>query len=1173
MYVYVRCCGIARASSLFGSRRSARTAVRSMGDAAAAFEWLGPAEAVLKRPDMYVGSIEPQDEQELLFEEPAGDDALVFTSWTMSPIFRKIFDEVFVNALDAATRDESLRRIDVAFDMTTGEIAVENDGRGIPVLPFKSTGRTIPEVVFSELNAGSNFEDVGKRLGGGRNGVGVVCANVWSTRFVVEVHDPEQQLKFTQRFEHNMKTRSAPQVQKTTKRRGSVAVSFVPDYQRLGIDLQRDAPLLRKCLVTRCREGAVCVRRGVSVFFGGTKIPDSVAQYAAAILGTPAQELVKDEAGSPASACLTVVFGRRQRAQEGSGALGFVNGVRCCQGTHIRHVTDKLVRAAQAKIKDVAHVRPQTVKEVIGVVVVARIPDPAFSGQAKEALTTAAKSFGFCYEELSARAVSKLQKQGLFDEIARRETARDIASSVRKTQVPRSKDVLIDKYDAAIECRTNPQECTLILTEGDSAKALVVAGLTVVGRERFGVFPLRGVPLNVRNVPMKKCLDNKEISNVLKILNLAPGRSLEGLRYGRIAIMSDQDLDGSHIAALIINFVHCLLPGILDQKPDFLCRIVTPLLRATHQRTGDVRSFFCQQELDAWLETPESKSGAYKLKYYKGLGTNSAAEAKAIFSKLEEHTVTLAPSERTDDLVMRFFDESRVAERKQMLTADYDPKRCVDYSQRKVAIDRFLEDEVVHFSQYHVRRALASAIDGLTPARRKVLFYFLGAGGAKEVRVAQAAAGVSQKTCYHHGEASLVECIVGVAQDHVGTNNVALLEPIGQFGSRHDKPSVHAAARYIYTKVAPIAKCLFPAEDNAVLTHLEEEGTQVEPAHYVPVLPVVLLNGAAGIGTGFSTSVPCFSLQSLCAAARAIIAGAADVPPLVPHNEGFKGRLEITAKGVQSTGTFEREDDTTLVVTELPIGRWTESFMTELKESGGAGATSSKVLPPPASVQNLSTDTAVRVRIAFTEPISGLSDEQIASALKLSTSVSSTHMYLFDHNGKLKKYGSFAEIVREHAAARLDLYDKRKAYMLAELQRKCHALAQKIKFVKLVVDGVLVFRGQDEAQITQELRDVHAFEENMLDQLMDMPFRSCTAAQITKLQAEEAKCREAAAALEAKTRGDLWEEDIAQVERAHADYLAQHRKRYAAAATASARRPAAAASSSGRKRKAPPICK
>ncbi len=1095
-----------------------------MAASAETFAWLSPAEAILRRPDMYVGPAEPREETELLF----GDDGQAqLRTWTLSPVLAKIFDEVFVNALDAASRDDTLRRVEVSVS-AAGDVVVLNDGCGIPVEPFKDSERFIPEVVFSEVNAGSNFEDAGRRLAGGRNGVGVVCANVWSTAFEVEVFDGAK--RFHQRFGANMTWRSEPEVTPARRRRGQVRVAFRPDYARLGLELPRDGELLRALLRTRCREGAVCVRPGVAVHFEGAKLPDSLASYAEALFG--AAPVAREEAGRTGGPQMLAALCRR--GPDAPECVAFVNGVRCSSGTHVRHFQERLGRAVQSKAPGGLRVRPQTVREVLGLVLVCRVPDPAFASQGKESLTTPPRGFGFAYEALSATALGKLQRTGALEEIFRRETDRDVGLSLRKTQQPRSRDVLVEKYDAALWSRSDPLSCTLILTEGDSAKALAVAGLSVVGRERFGVFPLRGVPLNVRNVPLKKSLDNKEIANVLRILNVAPGRSPENLRYGRLAIMSDQDLDGAHIAALVVNCVQHLLPDVLAAHPDFLCRIVTPLLRATHGRSGEVRSFYSQQELDAWLAGPEREG--YRLKYYKGLGTNSTREAKEIFADLERHTVALRPSDATPAALSKFFDDGRVQDRKAMLTEGYDASLCVDYAQDAVDIDAFLDREVVHFSRMHVRRALPSALDGLTPARRKVLFYFLGLPPGREVKVAQAAAGVAQKTAYHHGEASLVECIVNCAQEHVGTNNAALLEPLGQFGSRHDRPSVHAAARYIFTRASPLARALYPAEDLPVLEHAVEEDERVEPVRYVPVLPVVLLNGATGIGTGFSTSVPSFSLKSLCAAARALLRGEAP-PALQPHFEGFAGAVELTAKGVATRGAFEREDDCTLVVTELPVGRWTEALLSELKAEGGP-----KGLPPVTAVANLSTDAEVRVRVTFAESVAERSDEALSAALRLASTVPATFMHLFDGQERLRLYGDYEAVLREHAAARLELYARRREHQLVELRARAAVLEQRVAFVRHVVAGALVLRGQSEAELVARLLELGlpplpTASGPSHEHLLGMSFRGATAEQIQKLEAEVERQRAAVQELEALGPGDLWERELQAVEAAHARYL------------------------------------
>jgi DNA topoisomerase-2 len=187
------------------------------------------------------------------------------------------------------------------------------------------------------------------------------------------------------------------------------------------------------------------------------------------------------------------------------------------------------------------------------------------------------------------------------------------------------------------------------------------------------------------------------------------------------------------------------------------------------------------QDFRAWQACTEVT--AWNLKYYKGLGTSSSKEAREIFRALEQHTITLSPDAEAQDTLGKFYDEARVAERKVMLTENYDAKLSVDYSRSECSITEFMLSEHIHFSHYSIYRALPSAIDGQTPSRRKALFYFLASSKNQEVKVAQAGAGVAQRTMYLHGETSLVETLVGLAQDYVGTNNVALLQPLGQFGS------------------------------------------------------------------------------------------------------------------------------------------------------------------------------------------------------------------------------------------------------------------------------------------------------------------------------------------------------------------------------------------------------
>merc|ERR1740123_507742 len=181
----------------------------------------------------------------------------------------------------------------------------------------------------------------------------------------------------------------------------------------------------------------------------------------------------------------------------------------------------------------------------------------------------------------------------------------------------------------------NGKECSLILTEGDSAKALAVAGLSVIGRDRFGVFPLRGKLLNVRDVTQKQVAENKEIMSIVKILGLQFGHKgdFDKMRYGSIMIMADQDYDGSHIKGLLINFFHYWWPELL-QNGGFVKEFVTPIVKAT--KAGEVQTFFTQNEYEAWKEENDGGKG-WHIKYYKGLGTSTAAEAKEYCKGIRKH--------------------------------------------------------------------------------------------------------------------------------------------------------------------------------------------------------------------------------------------------------------------------------------------------------------------------------------------------------------------------------------------------------------------------------------------------------------------------------------------------------------------------------------------------------
>jgi len=162
-----------------------------------------------------------------------------------------------------------------------------------------------------------------------------------------------------------------------------------------------------------------------------------------------------------------------------------------------------------------------------------------------------------------------------------------------------------------------------------------------------------------------------------------------------------------------------------------------------------------------------------------------------------------------------------------------------------------------------------------------------------EIKVAQLSGYVAEHSAYHHGEVSLQQTIVSMAQHFVGANNISLLLPIGQFGTRIMGGKDSASARYIFTSLSPVTRTIFHEADDAVLTYLEEEGQSIEPNYYLPIIPMSLVNGAEGIGTGWSTFIPQHDPRQIVRNIRNLMQGK-ELETMHPWYKGFMGTIELT---------------------------------------------------------------------------------------------------------------------------------------------------------------------------------------------------------------------------------------------------------------------------------------
>jgi len=697
-------------------------------------------------------------------------------------------------------------------------------------------------------------------------------------------------------------------------------------------------------------------------------------------------------------------------------------------------------------------------------------------------------------------------------------------------------------------------ECTLILTEGDSAKALAVAGLSVIGRDKWGVFPLRGKVLNVRDATLKQMMANEEIQNLIKIIGLDLNKEydaeLKGLRYGSIMIMADQDADGSHIKGLLINLIHAWWPS-LARLPGFLKEFFTPIVKARRGRSETC--FYTMPEYEAWKKETENGKG-FKIKYYKGLGTSTSKEAKEYFSALETHKLQYRHQGVEDDRAIDLaFNKKRADDRKEWINC-YKDGDAVDHSRDSVTYADFVNKELVCFSRYDVMRSIPCFVDGMKPGQRKILFATFKRNLRSDVKVAQLAGYVAEHSAYHHGEASLQGTIVGMAQNFVGSNNINLLVPSGQFGTRLQGGKDHASARYIYTRLEPITRTIFHPDDDPLLEFQAEEGQSIEPRWYIPVIPMALVNGAEGIGTGWSTSLPNFNPRDIIAMLRKLIKKQSPGSALQPWYRGFKGSIvpNQDKSGFEVAGIAKKVANNQIDITELPVKKWTQDykeFLGKMAEAEGDSARG-KI----DDIKEFHTENTVHFSIHGTvDQIKALEHEGLEKALNLRGKLATTNIVFFDADGKIKKFASVQEMLDEFFKLRMRYYVKRKEYHVDRLQKEKNLIDAKVRFILMVIKGEIVVSKRKRDELIAELKSkgfkpyndivgkgrAEAEEEEPkptgkeakepksgFDYLLGMPLWSLTYERVEDLRKQAKEKTQELTDLQNTTPETLWERDL-----------------------------------------------
>jgi DNA topoisomerase-2 len=1118
------------------------------------YKRLSHRDHILELPDTYIGSVETHEESRWVFDSET--KKMAYKKVNFNPGFYKLFDEIVVNARDALIRSQTekdklpVKHISVRIESEECQpftIVVENDGDGIPVVEHTEYKVWVPELIFGHLLTSGNYNKEEEKIVGGKNGYGAKLANIFSKSFTVESHDVKAGLKYVQTWAEHMSTCSKPSVTKHKASKGMCRITFTPDLTRFtNLDIED----MMKVLHTRAIELAALAGKEVKVSWNGEVIPTNTFEKFTHLF-------VKDEASIAHEKCsdrweIAAVLTRTLFEDEDSNDerhVSFVNGVNTKKGgkhvdTVTKHVLSDFCEIAKKKKVDV---KPSQLKDSVLFFVNATIVNPSFESQTKECLTTPANKFGSTFK-CSPKFAETLVKMGLLDEAQAILEAR-MAKEAKKTDGAKKKTIRgIPKLEDALWAGTaKSAECTLILTEGDSAATSAISGLKVVGREAWGVFPLKGKMLNVKDISQIKFNQNEELTAIKKILGLEQGKkytSVKDLRYGRVMVMADQDLDGAHIKGLLMNLFHTEWPSLM--KIGFICSLATPLLKAT--KRNEVLSFYSAPEFEIWKES-EGEEGlkGWKFKYYKGLGTSTPAEAREWFEHL--HEIKYKWDDATDESVSLAFSKKRSDDRKKWL-GTYDAKRMATPApDGSLGFSRFIHDELIHFSNADNLRSLPHLMDGLKPSQRKILFGCLKRGLKQEIRVAQLAGYVSEHAAYHHGEASLNSTIVGMAQTFVGSNNINLLVPIGQFGSRLLGGKDSASPRYIHTHLEPIVEKIFKKEDQAILNHTEDDGLIVEPDTYLPVIPLLAINGCVGIGTGFSTDIPPHHPLSITKMLKDRLQGTVKSLKgltLQPWWFGFRGTIVATNEDTWITKGLYSFDDSkrSITITELPVGTWTKDYKVFLDElaSGDKSGLGDDGKPILKSFDDLYDDDSVNFVLYFEpdyyEDIKADQNE-FEKRFKLTTSWRLSNMTCFDDQMRIVKFSSIGDMVEAFFGPRLTAYEKRRQHEMARLEREALEADAKARFLKAILDGSLELRGASDEEIVggMQVNDLPPLsnpekpdEVDSYDYLLRLRMDRVKASAVTEAERAVLQARMAYEALRDTTASALWLKDLADFE-------------------------------------------
>ena len=1095
-----------------------------------------PIEHILLRPDMYVGSSKlRQLEEYVANKDDSGQYYISKQLISSSPAILRIFVEALSNAIDNVERskktDTLCTYIKINIDKDSGETSISNDGDIVPIEKNEEENCYNHTMIFGQLLTGSNYDDEEERIISGRNGLGIKLCNVFSSYFSVEGCDPVTQQIFFQSWTNNMRQTTGPVIKKTKLTKGYTKVTWIPDFTQFGIDKYTDDIIN---LYTRYILDAAMLSK-VKIYLNKELLPYNNLQKYSTLYQNISDEKLYIKTNN--SEVLLSPYSEFQ-------AISFVNGVYTkLGGQHVNSWIESIFRPLLSKInkKGKPLLNIKDIKQFFRIFVVATVINPEFDGQNKFKLE-------------APEIKTKISKNNI-DSILKWNVINDIEDIIRskemmvmkKSERKKKGFTKINGLDPANNAGTkNSYKCTLVLCEGLSAKSYVVAGIEKgvydkKGRDWFGIYPLRGKLLNVRNAVPTAISKNAVITDIIQTLGLRHDidyrieENYKTLRYGKVMVTTDADVDGIHIEGLLMNLFHSLFPTILLRQTPYIVSMKTPIVRVFGKKGEKDLLFYDERKYHNFVSQTDKK---FKAKYYKGLGTTKPSDVPDTFGlKMVEYK----HDDDTNFNMNKVFDKRFADSRKNWLE-EYN-ETCVNSESLDdmgnivhMNITDFINNELIKFSHNDCKRSIPNCIDGLKESQRKILYSVKKRNlkyNGTSLKVAQLGGYVAEHTNYQHGEQNLFETITKMANEFPGSNNIPLLYRDGMFGTRLAGGKDAASPRYIFTKMEALTHLIFRQEDDVLLDYIIDDGDLVEPKFYIPIIPMILVNGcSAGIGTGWSSNIPCYNPLELIECIKIWLDTDGEIfvedpdnedniislfPELNPWYRDFTGNIEqVDSQKYITTGQIqETKKENTIQVTELPIGLWTDKF----KEICEDLLESKKI----KSIKNYSTTKKVNFFINETQ--NGIKCN--INTLKLKSYIYTSNLVLFNTENKIKKYKNVYEIIQDFCTIRFSYYVKRKEYLINSLKSELLILQNKHRFINEIINNNLNIMNIPEEELIFELenKNYNKINDNY-DYLLKLQIRTFTQNKIIQLTNEIQILENKINILLTTTEKQMWLSDI-----------------------------------------------